>query len=74
MDETIAIHRRPSQPIQIGNVTVGGTAPVSVQSMTNTPTQDVNATVSQIQRLEAAGLSIPYPQTDVHLHKVQQGD
>jgi (E)-4-hydroxy-3-methylbut-2-enyl-diphosphate synthase len=58
MDETIAIHRRPSQPIQIGNVTVGGTAPVSVQSMTNTPTQDVNATVSQIQRLEAAGCEI----------------
>ena len=58
MDETIAIHRRQSQPIQIGKVTVGGTAPVSVQSMTNTPTQDVNATVSQIQRLEAAGCEI----------------
>lgn len=42
----------------VGNLPVGGDAPVSVQSMTNTPTQDVSATVSQIQRLESAGCEI----------------
>lgn len=42
----------------VGNLPVGGDAPVSVQSMTNTSTQDVSATVSQIQRLESAGCEI----------------
>jgi len=42
----------------VGNVPVGGDAPVAVQSMTNTFTQDVPATVSQIQRLERAGCEI----------------
>ena len=42
----------------VGNVPVGGDAPVAVQSMTNTFTQDVPATVSQIQRLETAGCEI----------------
>jgi (E)-4-hydroxy-3-methylbut-2-enyl-diphosphate synthase len=42
----------------VGNVPVGGGAPVSIQSMCNTPTQDVAATVAQIHRLEAAGCQI----------------
>jgi len=42
----------------IGNVKIGGLAPISVQSMTNTPTQDIAATVSQINRLEKAGCEI----------------
>lgn len=42
----------------IGDVKVGGLAPITVQSMTNTYTQDVSATVSQIKRLEAAGCEI----------------
>ncbi len=42
----------------IGNVPVGGGAPVAVQSMTNTPTADVSATVSQIERLQKAGCEI----------------
>jgi len=42
----------------VGNVPVGGNAPVAVQSMTNTFTQDVPATISQIQRLEKAGCEI----------------
>ena len=42
----------------VGKVKVGGMAPVSVQSMTNTLTQDIPATVAQIQRLEAAGCEI----------------
>ena len=42
----------------VGNVPVGGDAPVSVQSMTNTETTDVAATVAQIKRLEEAGVDI----------------
>ncbi len=42
----------------VGKVKVGGMAPVTVQSMTNTFTQDIQATVAQIQRLEAAGCEI----------------
>ena len=48
------IKRRVSRQIFIGNVAVGGDAPISVQSMTNTETCDVAATVAQIKRLEAA--------------------
>ena len=49
------IKRRPSRQIHVGNVPVGGNAPISVQSMTNTNTLDVAATVAQIQRIQAAG-------------------
>jgi len=42
----------------VGNVPVGNMAPIAVQSMTNTPTPDVNATVSQIERLQNAGCEI----------------
>jgi (E)-4-hydroxy-3-methylbut-2-enyl-diphosphate synthase len=52
------IKRKNTCPIMVGNVPVGGDAPVAVQSMTNTFTQDVPATVSQIQRLERAGCEI----------------
>lgn len=52
------ITRRKSRQIMVGNVPVGGDAPISVQSMTNTETCDVEATVAQIQRLEAAGVDI----------------
>ncbi|MBN2074442.1 MAG: flavodoxin-dependent (E)-4-hydroxy-3-methylbut-2-enyl-diphosphate synthase [Dehalococcoidales bacterium] len=44
--------RRKSIPIQIGNVIIGGNAPVVVQSMTNTDTHDVMSTISQIKELE----------------------
>ena len=44
--------------IQVGAVPVGGGAAVSIQSMCNTPTEDVNATVRQIHRLEQAGCEI----------------
>ncbi|MFC1900633.1 flavodoxin-dependent (E)-4-hydroxy-3-methylbut-2-enyl-diphosphate synthase [Chloroflexota bacterium] len=46
------IERRKSTPVKIGDVTVGGDAPVVVQSMTNTDTRDVMSTVSQIKELE----------------------
>ena len=49
------IDRRKSRQIHVGNVAVGGDAPISVQSMANTPTSDANATISQIRQLEDAG-------------------
>jgi len=52
------IDRRKSRPIQVGKVTVGGDAPISVQSMTNTLTSDAQATIAQIKRLEEAGADI----------------
>ncbi|MCX7779310.1 MAG: flavodoxin-dependent (E)-4-hydroxy-3-methylbut-2-enyl-diphosphate synthase [Negativicutes bacterium] len=52
------MQRRPTRKIYIGGVAVGGDAPVSVQSMTNTRTADIPATISQIERLAAAGCDI----------------
>lgn len=52
------IQRRKSRQIMVGNVAVGGDAPISVQSMTNTETTDVEATVAQIQRIQNAGADI----------------
>jgi len=52
------IHRRKSRQIMVGKVPVGGNAPIAVQSMTNTETCDVEATVAQIQALERAGADI----------------
>jgi len=54
----MTIQRRETVQIRVGNVAVGGAAPISVQSMTNTPTQDIAATMAQIHRLEAAGCEI----------------
>jgi (E)-4-hydroxy-3-methylbut-2-enyl-diphosphate synthase len=52
------VKRRQSRRIMVGRVAVGGDAPVSVQSMTNTETTDVAATVAQIRALENAGADI----------------
>lgn len=52
------IYRRKSRQVMVGAVPVGGDAPISVQSMTNTLTPDVKATVEQIQACEAAGADI----------------
>lgn len=52
------IQRRRSRQIRVGGVAVGGDAPITVQSMTNTPTADARATISQIRRLEEAGADI----------------
>jgi len=49
------IQRRPSVPVRIGPVTVGGNAPVVVQSMTNTDTADLESTVRQVRELADAG-------------------
>ena len=47
--------RRISRKVYVGSVPVGGDAPIAVQSMTNTDTMDVAATVAQIKSLERAG-------------------
>jgi (E)-4-hydroxy-3-methylbut-2-enyl-diphosphate synthase len=53
-----AIDRRVSRKIRVGNVEVGGDAPITVQSMTNTLTSDAGATIDQIRQLEEAGADI----------------
>ena len=50
--------RRKTRQVMIGDVAVGGDAPISVQSMTNTKTEDVDATVAQIKGLEEVGCEI----------------
>jgi (E)-4-hydroxy-3-methylbut-2-enyl-diphosphate synthase len=50
--------RRPSRPLRVGSVGVGGDHPVSVQSMTTTRTSDVDATLRQIAELTAAGCQL----------------
>ena len=50
--------RNDTRKINIGNVSIGGGSPIAVQSMTNTDTRDVHATVNQILRLEEAGCDI----------------
>ena len=51
------VERRVSRKIRVGDVEVGGDAPISVQTMTNTLTTDAKATIEQIQRCAAAGAS-----------------
>jgi len=50
--------RRTSKPLRIGKVTVGGDAPIVVQSMTKTDTRDISATINQIKELEDCGCEI----------------
>ncbi len=52
------IKRRKTKVIKIGNVKIGGSNPVAVQSMTNTDTRDAKATIKQIKELEKAGCEI----------------
>jgi len=58
MDITPVGERRPTRKIMVGNVAVGGDAPISVQSMTTTKTSDVDGTLQQIYALAAAGADI----------------
>ena len=54
----LKIKRRNSLKIKVGNVEIGGDAPISVQSMTNTKTEDVQATLNQVKQLEDAGADL----------------
>lgn len=58
MHAEVKIQRRLSRKIYVGKVAVGGDAPISVQSMTNTETCDVAATVAQIEAIQRAGADI----------------
>ncbi len=50
--------RKKTKKIHVGTVAIGGDAPVSIQSMTNTKTHDAEKTISQIKELEKAGCEI----------------
>lgn len=52
------ITRRKTRQVMVGNVAVGGDAPITVQTMTNTPTSDAKATIEQIRQVEEAGADI----------------
>tara|TARA_B100000927_G_scaffold282742_1_gene269737 strand:- start:207 stop:1334 length:1128 start_codon:yes stop_codon:yes gene_type:complete len=58
MSQASPIKRRKSRQIMVGTVPVGGDAPISVQSMTNTETRDVDATLAQIKAIAEAGADI----------------
>ena len=71
------IKRRRSRQVMIGKVAIGGGAPISVQSMTNTETTDVPATVAQVQRIQAAGadlvrVSVPSMEAAEAFGKIRQ--
>ena len=74
---SIVKERKKTRQICIGSVKVGGNAPVAVQSMTNTYTQDVDATVSQIKKLSKAGceiirVAIPDMEAALAVKKIKQ--
>lgn len=58
MKQPTHIKRRQSRQLKVGNVLIGGDAPIAVQSMTNTDTCDVDATVAQIQALDKVGADL----------------
>lgn len=67
--------RRQTRALKIGPVAVGGRAPISIQSMTNTPTRDAAATLAQIQRLTEAGceivrVAVPDRESALALHNI----
>ena len=69
------IQRRRTRAVRVGGVTIGGDAPISLQSMTNTPTADVEATVAQICALVEAGaelvrVAVPNRQDTEALHQI----
>jgi (E)-4-hydroxy-3-methylbut-2-enyl-diphosphate synthase len=72
------INRRVSRQIKVGNVLVGGDAPITVQSMTNTLTTDAKATIEQIRQLEEAGadmvrVSCPDEESTAALKEIVKG-
>jgi len=76
-EQSFSLRRRPSRPIKIGQVIVGGGAPIVVQSMTKTDTRDVASTIRQIQSLAEAGceivrIALPDRQAALALKKIHQ--
>ena len=71
------IERRPTRQIMVGKVPVGGDAPIAVQTMTNTLTHDVAATIAQVHRMEEAGadivrISCPDPESSKALKEISK--
>ena len=71
------IERRKTKKIKVGKVEIGGDAPISVQSMTNTLTTDVDATIKQINELTEAGadivrVSCPDQDSSLSLKKIKK--
>src|SRR6478672_9436664 len=58
MTTPVSIQRKPTRAVRIGSVTIGGGHPIAVQSMTATHTQDIAATVQQVNELHAAGADV----------------
>lgn len=70
--------RRKTRQVKVGALAIGGDAPISVQSMTNTDTRDVTATLAQIRRLELAGcelirVAVPDEQAARALQNIKNG-
>ena len=70
--------RRVSKPIQIGKVTIGGDAPIVVQSMTKTDTRDVMSTITQIKELEDCGcqlvrVAVPDAESAEAIREIKRG-
>ena len=57
-NKTIMADRRPTREVKIGNVTIGGSAPIVAQSMTNVPTYDIDRCAEQINRMAQAGCEL----------------
>jgi len=75
MRDQIVRPRRKTRQLSVGDVLIGGDAPIAVQSMTNTPTTDIDATVAQVQRLSEAGadivrISVPDPESAAALPEI----
>ena len=75
MSYHVTIPRRPSRQIRVGNVLIGGGAPIAVQSMTNTLTTDIQGTLDQVRGLEDAGadlvrISVPDEDSSASLKKI----
>ena len=75
MSYHVTIPRRPSRQIRVGNVLIGGDAPIAVQSMTNTLTTDIQGTLDQVRGLEDAGadlvrISVPDEDSSAALKKI----
>jgi (E)-4-hydroxy-3-methylbut-2-enyl-diphosphate synthase len=71
------IKRKETKQISVGGVKVGGDAPISVQSMTNTLTTDIKATINQIQELESVGadlvrVSCPDKESSIALKEIKK--
>ncbi|NJK36189.1 MAG: flavodoxin-dependent (E)-4-hydroxy-3-methylbut-2-enyl-diphosphate synthase, partial [Oscillatoriales cyanobacterium SM2_2_1] len=58
LDETGVIRRRPTRPVPVGSITIGGGHPVVVQSMINEDTLDISGSVAAIRRLHELGCEI----------------